>query len=99
MTTQIIEKLDKIESLFSQLPTKEVLNFVEACEFLNLSASYLYKLTSKQELPHYKPNGKKIYFRRGELQEWLLKNRIKPLAEIETEALDYVVSKKKGGVR
>jgi excisionase family DNA binding protein len=99
MDIQLIEKLSKIESLFNQIPQKEVLNFGEACEFLNLSASYLYKLTSAQKLPHYKPNGKKIYFRRGELQEWLLKNRIKPLAEIEQEAMDYVVSKKKGGVR
>ena len=99
METQIIEKLTRIESLFNQLPQKEVLNFGEACEFLNLSASYLYKLTHKQQIPHYKPNGKKIYFRRGELQEWLLQNRVKPLAEIEQEALDYVVSNKKGGVR
>jgi excisionase family DNA binding protein len=99
MTTQIIEEPQRIESLLNHLQIKEILSFSEACEFLNLSASYLYKLTSTQKLPHYKPNGKKIYFRRGELQEWLLKNRIKPLAEIEKEALDYVVSKKKGGVR
>ena len=77
----------------------EILTTSEACKFLDFSKSYLYKLTSKQTLPHYKPNGKKIYFRRGDLQEWLLQNRIKSLAEIETEALDYVVSKKKGGVR
>lgn len=99
MDTRIIEKLSRIETLFNKIPQKEVLNFGEACEFLNLSASYLYKLTSAQKLPHYKPNGKKIYFRRGELQEWLLQNRIKSLAEIDTEAIDYVVTKKKGGVR
>lgn len=99
MDTQIIEKLTKIESLFNQIPQKEVLNFGEACELLNLSASYLYKLTHKQQIPHFKPLGKKVYFKRSELEAWLFKNRIKTVDEIEQKAIDYVVSNKKGGVR
>ncbi|OQY74448.1 MAG: DNA-binding protein [Ignavibacteriales bacterium UTCHB2] len=99
MDTQIIEKLDKIESLFNQSIQKEVLNFSEATEFLNLSASYLYKLTSTQQIPHYKPNGKKVYFKRSELEAWLLKNRVKSIDELEQKAIDYVVSNKKGGVK
>jgi excisionase family DNA binding protein len=94
LDTQIIERLSKIESLFNQLPQKEVLSFSEACEFLNLSASYLYKLTHKQQIPFYKPGGKKIYFRRGELEEWLLKKRVKSVDEIEQEAIDYVTKRK-----
>ena len=38
--------------------TKNVLSFDEASKFLNLSRSYLYKLTSGNLIPHYKPQGK-----------------------------------------
>jgi len=38
--------------------SKNVLSFDEASKFLNLSKSYLYKLTSGNLIPHYKPQGK-----------------------------------------
>ena len=38
--------------------TKNVLSFEEASRFLNLSKSYLYKLTSGNLIPHYKPQGR-----------------------------------------
>lgn len=44
--------------------TKNVLSFDEASKFLNLSKSYLYKLTSGNLIPHYKPQGKMLYFER-----------------------------------
>ena len=77
---------------------KEILNFNDACQFLDYSKSYLYKLTYSRQIEHYKPNGKKLYFKRTDLEAWLLRNRIKTADEIEKEAIDYVV-KKKGGVR
>lgn len=41
--------------------TKNVLSFEEASRFLNLSKSYLYKLTSGNLIPHYKPQGKTLF--------------------------------------
>lgn len=41
--------------------TKNVLSFDEASKFLNLSKSYLYKLTSGNLIPHYKPQGKMLF--------------------------------------
>ena len=76
---------------------KEILNFNDACQFLDYSKSYLYKLTHSRQIIHYKPNGKKLYFKRIDLEAWLLRNRVKTADEIEQEAIDYVV--KKGGVR
>ena len=73
---------------------KEILNFNEACTFLNYSRSYLYKLTHSRQIAHYKPNGKMIYFTRSELETWLLRNRVKPISEIEQNAIDYVVNNK-----
>jgi len=77
---------------------KEIFNFNEACIFLDYSGSYLYKLTHTRQIPHFKPNGKKLYFKRADLEGWLLRNRIKTSSELEQEAIEYVV-KNKGGVR
>lgn len=55
---------------------KEVLTSDEAARYMGISKSYLYKLTMKQEIPHYKPMGKMVYFNRVELENWLQSNRI-----------------------
>ena len=68
--TQIAEKLNEQNML-----QKTVLNFLEACEYLDLSQSHLYKLTSARHIPHFCPQGKKLYFKREELDNWLQRNR------------------------
>lgn len=97
MDTNIIEQLDRIEKLLKEQQTmqKQVLNFNEACAYLELSQSHLYKLTSTGAVPHYKPNGKKIYFNREELDNWLLRNRMQSQDEIEQQAADYLIKKGK----
>ena len=95
----IIQRLEKLERLIvSQgINSKEVLNLQEACQYLELSQSHLYKLTSAGNIPHYKPNGKKLYFKRSELDTWLLRNRCATQDEIEQQAADYLI--KKGRVK
>lgn len=97
MDTNIIEKLNSIEKLIVEQQTmqKQVLNFNETCKYLELSQSHLYKLTSTGAIPHYKPNGKKIYFNRPELDQWLLRNRIESQDEIEQQAANFLISKGK----
>ena len=97
MDTNIIEKLNSIEKLLVEQQTmqKEVLNFNETCNYLEVSQSHLYKLTSSGNIPHYKPNGKKIYFQREELNQWLLRNRVDSQDEIETEAANYLMRNKR----
>ncbi|MCX7547764.1 helix-turn-helix domain-containing protein [Xanthomarina sp. F1114] len=99
MDTNIIEQLNRIEKLLVEQQTlqKQVLNFNETCNYLELSQSHLYKLTSTGAIPHYKPNGKKIYFQREELDHWLLRNRMDSQDEIEQQAADYLI--KKGRVK
>lgn len=91
----IIIRLDKIEKLIVEqnLLKKDVLNFNEAAQYLELSHSHLYKQTSSGEIPFYKPNGKKLYFKRTELDEWLLRNRSTTSEEIEQEAANYLIKK------
>lgn len=92
----ISERLDFIEHLIweQNLLQKEMLNFDEASLFLDLSHSYLYKLTSKRQIPHYCPNGKKIFFNRIELNEWLKRNRVASTDEIEVKAMCFTTKMK-----
>lgn len=58
----------------------------EAASYLGVSKSHLYKLTSKSEIPHYKPNGKTIYFKRGDLDNWVLRRRVASREEVRQNA-------------
>lgn len=95
----ILTKLNSIEKMLQEqnMLKKEVLNFNEAAIYLEVSHSHLYKMTSTGVVPSYKPNGKKLYFSRMELDNWLLSNRQTSLEEIDQQAADYLV--KKGRVK
>jgi excisionase family DNA binding protein len=94
-TEYIIQKLDSIERMLTEqnLLQKEVLTFNEAAIYLEVSHSHLYKMTSTGTVPCYKPNGKKIYFNRKELDGWLLSNRQSSQEEIEQQAANYLIKK------
>ena len=77
--------------------TKEVLTSDEAAKYMGVSKSYLYKLTMRQQIPHYKPMGKMCYFNRLELEQWLQSNRVSTSTEISQQAQAYCMEK--GGAR
>ena len=79
-----------INELKELIGKDERLTLQEACNYLDLSSSTLYKLTSKNKIPHFKPNGKKIYFRKSDLNDWLFRNRVSTAEELEQKAIDYV---------
>ena len=92
VTKSIEERIEELESLV--YATKNVLSFDEASKYLNLSKSYLYKLTSAQQIPHYKPQGKMIYFEKDALEAWLRQNPVKTQTQIAQEASHYVLTHK-----
>lgn len=89
---EIEEKLTDIFLIVSEIPIlqKSVLSFEEACIYLNLSDSHLYKLTSARKIPCYRPEGKKLYFKKNEMDDWMLRNRQSTTDEIEMKASNYV---------
>lgn len=96
MSTDIlIQKLERIETLLEQqgLLQKDVLNINEACLYMGLSQSHLYKLTSSRSINHFCPQGKKLYFKRIELDQWLLRNKVWTQDEIEQQASNYLIEK------
>ena len=88
----IEQRIEELESLV--YVSKNVLSFDEASKFLSLSKSYLYKLTSAGLIPHYKPQGKMIYFEKNILEEWLRQNPVKTQAQIASEAQKYLFNRK-----
>lgn len=71
---------------------KRILTFEEACTYTGFAESYMYKLTSARKIPHSKPNGKKIFFDKEKLDEWLLGNPIATTSQLETAASTYVTT-------
>lgn len=88
--TEIANKLDE-----QNLLQKTVLNFNDACKHLDVSPSHLYKLTSARQIPHFCPQGKKLYFKREELDQWLQRNRQSTSAEIAVQVDEELVSRKR----
>ena len=69
---------------------KEILSFKEALIYLDVSESFLYKLTSKKAIEFTKPNGGKIYFRKSVLDNWMLKNDCKSSGVLENEIFNHL---------
>ena len=83
-----VDKIQTIENYIAQLKeriwaVKEVLTTAEASAYLGLSESYIYKLTSLKQIPHYKPNGKLVYFNRKELCEWAMRNQVQTIKKVQ----------------
>ena len=78
MLTKLDETIEaEINKIDDKMWTlKEVLTSSEACMFLGISPSYLYKLTSAKLIPYYKPSGGMIFFNREELKKWAQQNPV-----------------------
>ena len=91
MELDIKIQLDEIEKL-TLLSAKNVLCLEDVALLTGLSKSHLYKLTCSHQIPFYKPNGKQIYFDRMEVENWMKQNRVATTDEIETKAVNYLVT-------
>lgn len=99
----LYHKLNTIERLLqeqSQFPLQEsdqLLTVIEAADFLNLSVPTIYGYVQRQEIPVNK-RGKRLYFSKKELTEWIKAGRKKTVSEIAAEAGNSLLNaKKKGG--
>ena len=108
----VLKKLEPVESLLERITllentiftTKRVFTFQEACMYIGVSESMLYKLTSSKEILHYKPRGKMVYFAKEELDEWLLQNYEPTVNEAvrmatEAAATEPFLNKRRNGKR
>ena len=77
----IDKKLDEIKFI-----QKTIMTVDDLAVYLDLSPSYIRKMTHNREIPHYKPSGKKLYFQKEEIDEWVLSSRVATAEELRSEA-------------
>lgn len=92
MGTDELNQLAEAITAKTLLCTKEVLTSDEAAQYMGISKSHLYKLTMNAQIPYSKPMGKKCYFSRRELEQWLLANPVTTKDEISSRANQYCLS-------
>lgn len=96
---EILNKLNRLEAL-TLMGVKNVLTLEEVCLLSGLSKSTLYKMTSTRQIPFYHSgdNGKHLYFKKDEVENWLTRNRVSSQTEDEQRAVnEYFCQKVKAG--
>lgn len=74
-TKDLLTRIETLERLV--FLAKEVLSLEEASIYLDISRSTLYKMTSAKQIPHYKPNGKLVYFEKANSTAGFVRTRSK----------------------
>jgi excisionase family DNA binding protein len=95
MKSKIEARLDQIEQTLAKLTASnepKPLNVDEAAAYINTSKFHLYKLTCSGKIAFFKPTGKQLFFRKADLDAYLLRNRRAAAHEVEERAATYVVN-------
>ena len=102
----IIQRFDAIERLLYEIKTgkqidnvpvvyaNELMNVQQVADYLTLSVQTIYGLVHKMEIPNFK-RGKRLYFKRTEIDDWICQSRRKTRVEIEQEATNYLLKNRK----
>ena len=81
----LLERFDRLENLL--LGQKNILTFEEMCQYRGISKSHGYKETSARKLPFSKPDGKIMYFKREDVETYMMQNPVKTKKQLEKEVL------------
>lgn len=98
---QLHEKLNNIEQILlnqekAQPQEDQILNIQQAAELIKLSVPTIYGLVQRSAIPVSK-QGKRLYFSKDELINWIKQGRKKTAQEIEAEADAFIANRKTGG--
>lgn len=73
------------------LNAKTALNVEDVAAYTGHQTSYIYKLVHERKIPHYKREGGKfVYFKKTDIDEWMLSHRVATVDEISGQASAYV---------
>ena len=96
---RLSSKLDRIEKLLlsnrnqASNTSDSLLTVTEVAEWLPIKVPTIYGLVSRLQIPHMK-KGKRLYFSKSELVEWIKSGKRQTRDEIADEAMDSMISKK-----
>jgi excisionase family DNA binding protein len=73
-TETIARKLECINKVLIEhlVNQKKVLNSTEAAIYLKHTRGYIYRLVRNENLPYFRPKGRRLYFKKKELNFWRL---------------------------
>ncbi len=94
--TELTKKVDELYKVITNVQPQETadqfLTVEQAAEFLTLAVPTIYSKVSRRELPYMK-RGKRLYFAKSDLEDYLKGGRVKTVKEIEAEADQFLSSK------
>lgn len=88
---EIMQRLDRIEK-YSIMAAKSVLTVSEAALFMGVTEQTVRNQVRRKEIPAYKPNHNKLYFKKSELEDWMLTNRVRTEDEVKSIAKAYCLT-------
>lgn len=93
MNEEILQAIRDIRREINVL-LKNVWSVADLAIVLNISESRVRHIVAEGTIPYYKPSGGKLYFKREEIEAWLLSNRTASNAEIESQAATYFATRR-----
>jgi excisionase family DNA binding protein len=89
----LVMRVENIERLVKEIKSgrnsedfdPELLTIIQASKLVNLSVATIYSKVCRNEIPVNK-QGKKLYFIKSELLDWIKSGRIKTISELRSEA-------------
>ena len=94
----ILQKLEIIEKSIEELKSNfiennnissEIFDVKELADYIKLTVPTVYGLVHKNKIPFYK-KGKKLYFKKDEINEWLSEGRNRSKSELNKMAIEYI---------
>jgi excisionase family DNA binding protein len=86
---RVLEKLDLIYSHVLSTD-KPFLSLDEAAEYTQIPKASLYTYCSRGTVPFFK-RGRRTFFKKSELDQWILENKVKSDCELSMEAATRMV--------
>lgn len=88
MLKMILDKLEASE----RITRSEYLNQKEACVYLGVTKTQLYRLMYERQITYSRPSGKIAFFKKADLDEYMTRNTVPSLERLEAMACDHVTS-------
>lgn len=85
LDVKIIKTLEAIRTN-TLLAAKNLLTLDDMVLLTGYSEHRLRMFMHRNEIPYYKPNGRKAFFDRKEIEDWLRRNRVTPVYENDEQA-------------
>lgn len=83
---QLQDSVDEIKRV-AALGAKEALSIDEVSQVFDLKKSYLYSLIHRKQIPYYKVGGGKlVFFKKSDVEAFLLSCRVNSIDEAEAAA-------------